>query len=146
MATTTPAAAGPRRAHRCSEADQTLAAGCSVDTGRGADAEELEQLASSLRTELLDLDVDAVERARTESAPEGARAVEALVAGAVLVRLVRNKDALSSVVKTVRAWLGENRLRRVRIELDGDVLELTGVSDEERERLVDAWIERHARD
>jgi hypothetical protein len=118
----------------------------SVDTGSGADADELDRLASSLRTELLDLDVDAVERARTESAPEGARAVEALVAGAVLVRLVRNKDALSSVVKTVRAWLGENRLRRVRIELDGDVLELTGVSDEERERLVDAWIERHARD
>ena len=118
----------------------------SVDTGSGADAEELERLASSLRTELLDLDVDAVERARTEPAPEGARAVEALVAGAVLVRLVRNKDALSSVVKTVRAWLGEHRQRRVRIELDGDVLELTGVSDEERERLVDAWIERHARD
>ena len=118
----------------------------SVDTGRGADAEELEQLASSLRTELLDLDVDAVERARTKAAPEGARAVEALVAGAVLVRLVRNKDALSSVVKTVRAWLGEHRQRRVRIELDGDVLELSGVSDEERERLVDAWIERHARD
>jgi hypothetical protein len=32
----------------------------------------------------------------------------------------------------------------VRIELDGDVLELTAASDEERERLVDAWIERHA--
>jgi hypothetical protein len=118
----------------------------SVDTGGGADAEELERLASSLRTELLDLDVDAVERARAKEAPEGARAVEALVAGAVLVRLVRNRDALSSVVKTVRAWLGEHRQRRVRIELDGDVLELTGVSDEQRERLVDAWIERHARD
>jgi hypothetical protein len=32
----------------------------------------------------------------------------------------------------------------VRLELDGDVLELTGASDDERQRLVDAWIERHA--
>lgn len=117
----------------------------SVDTGRGADAEELERLASSLRTELLELDVDAVERARAEEPPEGTRAVEALLAGAVLVRLARNKDVLSSVVRTVRMWLGEDTQRRVRIELDGDVLELTGVSDEERGRLLDAWIDRHAR-
>jgi hypothetical protein len=33
----------------------------------------------------------------------------------------------------------------VRIELDGDVLEVSGVSSEERQRLVDAWIERHGR-
>jgi hypothetical protein len=117
----------------------------SVDTVPGTDPDELDQLARSLRNELLELDVDAVEPAATGPAPEGARAVEALMAGALIVRLARDSEALTSLVRTVRGWLGANAERRVRIELDGDVLELTGSSDEERQRLVDAWIERHDR-
>lgn len=115
-----------------------------VDAGSGADEDEVERLARSLRAELLELDVDAVEPASSGSAPEDARAVEALMLGALVVRLGRNSEALSSLVRTVRGWLGEGD-RKVRIELDGDVLELTGTSTEERQRLVDAWIDRHAR-
>jgi hypothetical protein len=117
----------------------------SVDAGPGADDDELERLAHSLRAELLELDVDSVEPAATGPAPDDARAVEALMLGALVVRLSRDSEALSSLVRTVRGWLGAHADRRVRIELDGDVLELAGASDEERQRLVDAWIERHGR-
>lgn len=116
----------------------------SVDAGSDADDEELERLARSLRAELLELDVSAVEPAAGGPAPPGARGVEALALGVLVVRLARTSDALASVARTVRAWLGPRSDRRVRIELDGDVLELTGASDEEREMLVSAWIERHA--
>ena len=112
--------------------------------GSAADDEELERLARSLRAELLELDVDAVEPAVAGPAPDDARAIEALALGALIVRLGRHSETLTSVVRTVRVWLGGDAGRRVRIELDGDVLELTGASDAERERLVDAWIERHA--
>jgi hypothetical protein len=115
----------------------------SIDAGPNADDEELEQLARSLRAELLQLDVDAVEPAATGPAPDGARAVEALMVGALVVRLARESDSLASVVRTIRRWLGGDPDRRVRVELGGDVLELTGASDEERQRIVDAWIERH---
>jgi hypothetical protein len=115
----------------------------SLDPG-SADAEELERLARSLRAELLELDVEAVEPV-SETAPDGSRAVDALVVGALVVRLVRNTAALAAVVRTVRGWLGPHGDRRVRLELDGDVIELSGASDDERERLVSAWIERHAR-
>jgi hypothetical protein len=115
----------------------------SVDAGPGSDADELERLAGSLRAELLELDVDAVEPATAGPAPDGTRAIEALAVGALVVRLVRSPEALAALARTVRAWLGPRSDRRVRIELDGDVLELTGASDAERERLVDAWIERH---
>ncbi|HEX4929806.1 MAG TPA: hypothetical protein VFV62_03785 [Gaiellaceae bacterium] len=117
----------------------------SVDAGPGADDDELERLAHSLRAELLELDLDSVEPAATGPAPDDARAVEALMIGALVVRLSRDSEALSSLVRTVRGWLGAHADRRVRIELDGDVLELAGPSDEERQRLVDAWIERHGR-
>jgi len=63
--------------------------------------------------------------------------------GALVVRLARESESLSSVVRTIRSWLGGETDRRVRIEIEGDVLELTGSSDEERQRLVDSWIERH---
>jgi hypothetical protein len=117
----------------------------SVDAGPGADQDELERLARNLRAELLELDVDAVEPAATGPAPEDARAVEALVVGALVVRFARDSETLSELVRTVRRWLGADQARSVRIELDGDVLELTGASDEERQRLVDVWIESHAR-
>jgi hypothetical protein len=116
----------------------------SLDVGPAADADELERLARSLRAELLELDVDAVEPAVAGPAPHDARAIEALMLGALIVRLGRHSETLTSVVRTVRAWLGSHENRSVRIELDGDVLELTGASDQERERLVDAWITRHA--
>ena len=117
----------------------------SVDAGLSADADELDRLAASLRSELLELDVDAVEPVVGGAPPDDARAVDALVVGALLVRLARSTGVLSAVVQTVRTWVGERSDRRVRLELDGDVLELTGASDEERERLIDAWIGRHAR-
>jgi hypothetical protein len=115
----------------------------SVDAGPGGDADELERLLLALRTDLLDLDVDAVEPARGGPAPDGTRSIEALAVGALIVRLARTPEAVGALARAVRAWLGPRPERRVRLELDGDVIELSGASDAERGRLVDAWIERH---
>jgi hypothetical protein len=117
----------------------------SVDAGPGVDGAELDRLARSLRQDLLELELDGVELAAAGAPPEGSRAVEALAVGALIVRLARSSEALVSLLRTIRGWLGPGTDRRVRIELDGDVLELSAVSDDERERLVDAWIARHAR-
>ena len=116
----------------------------SLDAGPGADEAELDRLARSLRDDLVELDVERVELAPDGPPPEGARAAEALVAGALLVQLARTSDSLSTLVRTIRGWLGASGGRTVRIELDGDVLEVSGVSDAERERLVETWIARHA--
>ena len=114
-----------------------------VDAGPGADEDELRDLpvacapsCSSSTSRLSSLSAG--------PAPDDARAVEALVLGALIVKVGRSSEALTTLVRTVRGWLGDGE-RRVRIELDGDVLEVSGVSTEERQRLVDAWIERHAR-
>ena len=115
-----------------------------VDAGAGADADELEQAVHSLRRELLELDVDAVEPGAAGDAPDGARALEALALGALIVRLVRTPESLGAVTRTIRIWLARRPDRRVRIELDGDVLELTNISDEAHQQVIDAWIARHA--
>jgi hypothetical protein len=53
-------------------------------------------------------------------------------------------EALGLLVGAVRAWLDHgDRNRRMRVEIDGDVLELSGVTTELQRRLADEWIQRH---
>jgi hypothetical protein len=108
-----------------------------------ADPEELAELTSRLRDELLGLDLDAVERPREGPAPPGTRAAELLAVGTLLASFAR-PDLLAGIVAAVRSWLGGNGQRSVKLELDGDVLELTGVSSKEQRRLTDEWLARHA--
>jgi hypothetical protein len=62
--------------------------------------------------------------------------------GYCLSSLQRTQQPLQAVVKTIRSWLGR-RDRTAKLEIDGDTLELTGISSETEERLVTAWVDRH---
>jgi hypothetical protein len=110
-----------------------------------ADDPYLEQLALQLRAELLQTDVDSVEPATSGEAPEGARSPLALVAGALIASISPGK--IVTVIGTIVSWLRTNRGpkdRKVRIEIDGDVIDITGADDETEKRLVNAFIKRHA--
>jgi hypothetical protein len=108
-----------------------------------ADPEELADLTARLRNELLDLDIEAVEALRIGPPPPGARAVDLMAIGTLIATFTR-PDLLVAVVAAVRTWLGGTGGRSVKLELDGDALELTGVSSKEQRRLTDEWLRRHA--
>jgi hypothetical protein len=108
-----------------------------------ADPEELAELSARLRRELLQLDVASVEQPRSD-APAGAKGADAAQIGTMLVTLAEAGVSLATLVTAVRSWLGGSPDRKVRLELDGDAIELTGVTSDERQRLLDAWLERHA--
>jgi hypothetical protein len=110
----------------------------------GADAEELDEQTANLRRELLELEVKVVDRNRVVEPPPGARAADAATFGTLLVGLANTASALSGVVRALRSWLSRGEARSVKLELGGDTLELTGVSSEQQERLIEAWIARHA--
>ena len=112
--------------------------------GADSDAEELAGLTAKLRRELLQLDVDAVEQARGEAPPEGAKAVEVLVIGTLLVHLGRTAGKLADVVRAVQGWIRPQSQRTVKLQLDGDAIEITGASSSEQERLIELWIQRHS--
>ncbi len=109
-----------------------------------ADVDELNNLTQLLRDELLLLDVDAVDAAQKGSAPAGAKGIDLLAIGGLIVRMARSARLLDAVVKTIGLWVERVGTRRVRIELDGDVLEVTGLSSSEQRMLIEAWIARHA--
>lgn len=106
-----------------------------------AAADELDRLTDRLRRELLQLDVDGVWRAACGPAPYGARAVEVEALGTLLVSAFA-PEVLRAVVATVRDWLGRSRARSVSLEIDGDVLQVTGLPSSVQERLIESWLAR----
>jgi hypothetical protein len=112
----------------------------------GADAERLAELTGFLRQELLALDVEDVIAPRVGEAPPGARAFDAVAVGGLLVTLGRSLGAVRAVVSVVRKWLarGAGAPRTVRLEIAGDVLELSGATAADQQRLIDLFVARHA--
>jgi hypothetical protein len=123
--------------------DQLTTVGIQVAAGPEADAEEVAGATAQLRLELLDLDVESVEPVRGNAPLPGAKAGELVTLGALAVTVAQSK-LIVSIVTAVRAWLTGSQQRSIRLELGGDVLELTGVSSAEQQRLTDEWLRRHA--
>ena len=112
----------------------------------GADAERLAELAGFLRQELLALDVEDVTAPRVGEAPPGARAFDVVAVGGLLVTLGRSAGGLLAVVSAIRKWLGRGAgaPRTVRLEIAGDVLELSGATAADQQRLIELFVARHA--
>lgn len=112
----------------------------------GADAERRSALAGFLRNELLQLDVDDVTVLREGEPPPGSRALDVVAVGGLLVALGSSIDGLRAVVSAVSNWLrrGDGTGRTVRLEIAGDVLELSNATVADQDRMVALFLSRHA--
>ena len=115
-------------------------------TEDGADPERVSALTGYLRAELLQLDVEDVRPLPAGEAPPGSRAFEVAAVGALLVSLGKSADGLRAVVGAIRGWLarGDGARRTVRLELGGDVLELSEASAADQQRLIELFVSKHA--
>lgn len=108
------------------------------------DAEEVDELTQQLREELLESDVYSVELVTAGEAPPGTRGIDIVVLGGLMVHIAESLDALSAVIGTIRHWLSRRGRGVVKLQIGDDVLELSSASKEDQERLVDAFLNRHA--
>jgi len=106
-----------------------------------ADAEDLDAAALQLRRELLELDVIDVRRTPGPPAPDGTRAIDGPLLGALLV--TASDGAIPAVVQLLGAWVRRGADRSVKLQLGDDAIEVTGVSDETQRELIDAFLARH---
>jgi hypothetical protein len=106
-----------------------------------ADASELDERTRQLREELLGLDVYEVSRPRGEAPPAGTRAAEAVLLGTLVV--TGGREVVSAIVRTLIGWVSRGRSRSVKLQLDGDVLELSQASADEQRRAAEAFFARH---
>ena len=111
----------------------------------GADAARLAALTGYLRSELLRLDVEDVRSLPAGEPPPGTRAFGVATVGALMVALGQSAECLRSVVSAIRDWLGrgEGKDRTIRLELDGDVLELSQANAADQEQLIELFVRRH---
>src|SRR4029453_688416 len=121
--------------------EQPATLGIQVAVGPDADAEEVADATLQLRRELLDLDVEAVELPAAGASPPRTRGVGVAALGALVVTIAQS-PLLGPVVAAVRSWLAGSPQRSIKLELDGDTLELTGLSSKEQQRLGDEWVAR----
>ena len=105
------------------------------------DIDQLVELTGLLRAELLELDVDSVEPVEERSGPNQAKGL-AVMAGLLAVQL-GSVERLRALLGAVFAWAARTH-REVEVTYGGDVLKVSGVTAEQQEKIVDAWLARHA--
>jgi hypothetical protein len=84
------------------------------------------------------------EPAGAGTAPGDAKGVGLLAIGGLVVQFVLRPDVLHGLVSGVQSWVSRQRVRSVKLTLDGDSCEVTGASSAEQARMIDTWIARHA--
>jgi membrane-associated protease RseP (regulator of RpoE activity) len=114
-----------------------------IEPQADADAEELASLATQLRRELDALDVQSVQLERAGEVPEGAKAVEVLALGSLIVKL--GPVAVGVIARVVQGWLKRSAARSAELQIDGDVIKLTGTSLQDQERLIALLEAKHGR-
>jgi hypothetical protein len=101
--------------------------------------EEAADLAEQLREELQESGVGSVHRPESDDAPIGAKG-DALAWAELVVTVT---GGLPALVGLIRAWAQRGSGRKVTLDLDGDKLEVSGISSEQQEQLIRRWLERH---
>jgi Effector Associated Constant Component 1 len=110
----------------------------------GDDQEELERSTHQLREELLDMKLESVDLVKKGNPPKGSKAGEEVVSwGSLIVGLAASGGVLPNLVGTVQSWLSRRENQKITMQIGGDKLEVTGISNEQQDKLIDAWINRH---
>jgi hypothetical protein len=114
-----------------------------LDPDPEVDPEDRERLGRQLRDELRALDVDEVTTVEGGPAPPGSKGAATLLTE-WLVTLSGGGGVFVSVIGTIKAWLGSRAgAHKVTVTIDGDTLELSSASPEERAQLVETFVRRH---
>ena len=109
-----------------------------LDVTADVDDDVLARMTGDLRDELLDLDVDAVDRPTDGPAPDGTKAGDLLAAGALLVTVA--PSIVEGVVAVLVSWLSRQPAD-VSVEIDGQ--RFAGpVTRKQRDALVAAYLAR----
>jgi len=110
----------------------------------GVDPDDVERSARRLRVELRELDVESVDSVMSGRAPEGAKGVDPLGLGALLITLSATGGVFTVLMHTARDWLARQATaHRISVTIDGDTIVLEKACAQERSELIDAYIRRH---
>src|SRR2546425_4583661 len=85
-----------------------------IDAEADVDADKLSQLTGYLRSELEDMDIESVTDVRNQAVPSGAKVVDPLTAGALVVAVL--PAVLPKVMEFIQAWTLRGQGHTVKIK------------------------------
>ena len=112
----------------------------SIDSGAESDPEELAQLGKRLRSDIQQLDVDAVQFVREGAAPAGAKG-DPLTMASLAVTLA--PVVLKSLFDMLQNWTARHNNATVTIEMGSDKLTMTGSPSKEQLAVIQAVLHKH---
>ncbi len=116
-----------------------------IDAGQEDDPEEIERFTQQLREDLTELDVEAVDLVRAGETPAKAKVGDPIIWGTLLLTLAASGGVITTVINVLQSWLTRQERRSISLEIDGDKLEIKGISSKEQQRLINEWRRRHAK-
>lgn len=111
-------------------------------SSKSQQAEVLDLATSSLYSDLRDLNIGEVRRPTTGEPSHGTRGLDLIAVGALSLAVAPSIQALTALLELVRGWV-KGSDRSVRISINNDEIELSGLSDDERTLLIQEWVNRH---
>jgi hypothetical protein len=85
-----------------------------IDSGGELDADQLDRLTRQLKSELLDLDTEAVELVKNANAPAGTKSAEAVTAGTLAVAIL--PSFLPTLLEYLKSWTMREEQRKVKVK------------------------------
>lgn len=111
----------------------------------GTDPEREERLMRRLRGEISDLDVESVTLVAAGEIPQGAKGVDPVTIGALLVAFSASGGVFTTLIGAIQNWVDRQTGRhRIAVTIDGDTIELERASAAQQWELLDAFIQRHS--
>ena len=114
-----------------------------VQSAADCDRDELDELTQQLKSELLETSVDSIEPVISPEQPVGTRVGDPMTVGQLLITLGAAGGVLTTFVGAIRDWALRGEKRSVTIEMNGDKLTVTELSEDNQQSLINAWIVRH---
>jgi hypothetical protein len=103
-----------------------------------SDAEELAALTDNLRRQLLDLYIDDARPLRGGEVPAGAKSVEAVTTGMLVLSMA--PAMLAATVTVLQSWLANRKVGTIKVTRGDDSIELVDPSKADQRRLIDDFL------
>ena len=109
-----------------------------------AHLDDLESATIRVRQELLELHAGDVDRLQSADAKaENTKSGTGLGVVGTLLITAPSSAVLTAIVQILKSWVGRSNSRTAKVEIDGDVLEVNGISNSQRDLLIQQWLDRH---
>jgi len=102
------------------------------------------KLSQQLRNDLLKLNVKDVDYLLKENSMNGTKAGDIISWETLIVTLAASGGVITTLVNFIIGWLKRNEGRSVVLELNGNKLEVSGLSASEQKELIETWLKRNS--